>query len=224
MLPAFTHIRNWIFDLDNTLYAAETNLFALIDVKMGAFIADLLDVDAERARRLQKDYFYRYGTTLAGLMHEHGVDPHAFLDYVHDIDLDRVEASPDLAAQIAALPGRKLIFTNADAGYAERVLARIGLDSHFDAIHDIHATGFQPKPMDHAYHSLCAAHAVDPAQSLFVEDMARNLAPAKALGMTTIWLNNGSEGGGHDLDRDAIDYEIGSLGAWLASLKTGEMA
>lgn len=207
-MNGFAHIDNWVFDLDNTLYDARTNLFALIDERMGIFIAELLSVDRTEARRIQKDYFYRYGTTLAGLMHDHQVDPHAFLDYVHDIDLDRVAHSPGLAEALVALPGRKLIFTNADRRYAERVLERLGLDRAFEAIHDIHASDYRPKPEPQAYCVMIDQLGIEPHRSLFVEDMARNLKPAKALGMTTAWLDNGSEMGDRDHHPDYIDHEI----------------
>jgi len=223
MLTPFAHVRNWIFDLDNTLYAAETNLFELIDARMGAYIAARLAVDAATAHAIQKDYFYRHGTTLSGMMQDHRVDPHEFLAFVHDIPLDRLSPVPGLARAIAALLGRKLVFTNGDSPYAERVLDRLGLAGAFEAIHDIHATAYRPKPAAEAYATLLAAHAIDPRQTLFVEDMARNLIPAKALGMTTIWLNNGSDGGTRDHDPLAIDHEITALGPWLAQL-TGETA
>jgi len=218
MRAPFDHIRTWIFDLDNTLYPAETNLFALIDIRMTDYVSERLGLDREAALKVQKDYFYRFGTTLSGLMLEHGTDPHEFLDYVHDIDLDRVAPCPVTSAGLARLPGRKLIFTNGDVDYAGRVLDRLELAHHFEAIHDIHATAYQPKPHEAAYTSLISALDIDPASAVFVEDMARNLKPAKQLGMTTVWINNGSEGGTHDADHSFIDHEIPALGDWLAAL------
>lgn len=215
MLAQLSHIRNWIFDLDNTLYPASNNLFALIDVRMGEYIMELLSCDAVEARRVQKEYFFAHGTTLAGLMAEHDVDPHHFLGFVHDIEMHAVERNETLIAAIARLPGRKLVFTNADTPYAERVLGRLGLGESFEAIHDIHATGFRPKPDPEAYRGLCEAYAIDPAQSLFVEDMARNLGPAKAIGMTTVWVDNGSEQAPGDSDRSHIDYTTTDIGHWL---------
>ena len=213
-----SHIRNWIFDLDNTLYPASADLFGLIDLRMGQFIQQLLGVDAVEARRVQKDHFLRHGTTLSGLMAEHDIDPHAFLDFVHDIEMDVLSEDKRLIAAVAKLPGRKLVFTNGDERYARRVLARLGLGDSFEAIHDIHACAYAPKPDPRAYASMCAALTVDPAQSLFVEDMARNLKPAKAIGMTTVWVNNGSEHGNHDAHSDFIDYEIADVGEWLHEL------
>ncbi|TFU01316.1 pyrimidine 5'-nucleotidase [Polymorphobacter arshaanensis] len=209
------HIDTWIFDLDNTLYPARSNLFAQIDVKMGRYISDLLGVDAEAARVVQKNYFHSHGMTLRGLMDEHAVDPHHFLDFVHNIDVSLIEHDARLVESIAALPGRKLVFTNADIPYAARVLDRLGLAHAFEVIHDIHATGYLPKPDPRAYAGLCDAYAIDPKRALFAEDMARNLPPAHAIGMTTVWINNGSEQGpGTDLAQ-FIDFEISDLSDWL---------
>lgn len=214
MLARLSHIRTWIFDLDNTLYPASARLFDRIDARMTAYIADTFGVDPVAARRIQKGYFHNHGTTLAGLMAEHGVDPHAFLDFVHDIEMDVLDANAPLAAAIARLPGRKIVFTNADAPYAGRVLERLGLGGSFEAVHDIHAMGLVPKPQASAYAGLCAAFGLDPAQSLFAEDMARNLAPAKAIGMTTLWVDNGSEQA-TDIDRSHIDFTCADITAWL---------
>ena len=219
MAGPLSHVRNWIFDLDNTLYPASTDLFGLIDVRMSAFVQQLLGVDAVEARRIHKDHFVRHGTTLAGLMAEHGVDPHEFLAFVHDIEMDVLAEDRRLVSAVARLPGRKLIFTNGDAPYARRVLARLGLSESFEAIHDIHACAYTPKPHPQSYASMCAAFAVDPGQSLFVDDMVRNLEPAMAIGMTTVWVNNGSEHGDHGAQAaDFIDYEIADVGEWLDQL------
>jgi putative hydrolase of the HAD superfamily len=215
MRAELSHVRNWIFDLDNTLYPSGTDLFALVDVRMRDYIMQLLGCDAEEARRVQKDYFYGHGTTLAGLMAEHGVDPHQYLDFVHDIDMSMLAPDESLIAALALLPGRKLVFTNADMLYAERVLGLIGLSDMFEAIHDIHATGYRPKPDPLAYRGLCDAYGLDPMESLFVEDLARNLAPAKAIGMTTVWVDNGSEQAPGADERSYIDYITTDIGRWL---------
>jgi putative hydrolase of the HAD superfamily len=150
-------------------------------------------------------------------MAKHGVDPHEFLAHVHDVDMGVIEDAPAIRDGIGRLPGRKFVFTNADAPYAERVLARLGLSDAFDALHDIHALGYVPKPDGRAYAHVCEAHGIDPARALFVEDMARNLAPAKAIGMTTVWIDNGSEQG-PGMARDHIDYTITDLGQWLGEV------
>jgi putative hydrolase of the HAD superfamily len=218
MLPALRHIDCWIFDLDNSLYPASANLFSLIDIRMGEFIQRLLGCDAAEARRVQKSYFHEHGTTLAGLMKANGVDPHAFLDYVHDIDLARISADPDVVEALDRLPGRKFVFTNGDEAYARRVLERLGLANAFDGLHDIRAMDYVPKPNPAAYAALCKRHAIDPARALFVEDMARNLEPAKALGMTTVWIDNGSERGTHGADPAFIDYRAEDIGQWLKTI------
>ena len=214
MIPPLAHVRTWIFDLDNTLYPASSNLFARVDRRMTEFIADLLGVDAVEARRIQKAYFIGHGTTLTGLMAEHDVDPHAFLAYVHDIEMDVLEENAPLAAAIARLPGRKLVFTNGDTPYAIKVLERLGLGGSFEAVHDIHAMNLVPKPNPSAYAGLCAALDIDPTAALFAEDMARNLKPAKAIGMATLWVDNGSEQD-PDGSRDFIDHTTPDLSAWL---------
>ena len=214
MLPSLSHIDSWIFDLDNTLYPARCDLFAQIDWRMTAYIARLLGLDPVEARRVQKGWFHEHGTTLAGLMAEHSVDPHAFLAEVHDIEMDVLERDAPLATAIARLPGRKLVFTNGDAPYAARVLDRLGLGDSFEAIHDVHAMELRPKPAASAYRGLCDRHGINPDRALFVDDMARNLAPAKAIGMVTVWVDNGSEQN-PDPARDFIDHTITELTPWL---------
>ena len=224
MTPALAHVDTWIFDLDNTLYPARANLFGQIDAKMGAYIAQLLGCDAEEARRVQKRFFLANGTTLRGLMDGHGITPAEFLEYVHDIDLSVVEHDRRLVDAMARLPGRKLVFTNADASYAARVLARLGLAAGFEAIHDIHAMDYWPKPDARAYAGFVERYAIEPRRALFVEDMARNLAPAKAIGMTTVWVNNGSEWGARDASPSFIDIEIADTTEWLHELTTARAA
>ncbi|MES2338930.1 MAG: pyrimidine 5'-nucleotidase [Pseudomonadota bacterium] len=217
MHPDLAHIDAWVFDMDNTLYPASANLFAPVEARMTRFIVDLLDLPEPEAAALREGWFLAHGTTLAGLMAEHDVDPHAFLDYVHDVEMDVLEENAPLAALIARLPGRKLVFTNGDLPYAEKVLGRLGLGASFEGVHDIHAMALQPKPAASAYAGLCGAYGIDPATSFFADDMVRNLAPAKAIGMTTLWIDNGSTqmpGGA----REFIDYTTADLTGWLAEL------
>ena len=214
MLAALAPIDTWIFDLDNTLYPARANLFARIDDRMTAYVARRLGLPHDAARVVQKDYFHRHGTTLTGLMADHGVDPHEFLADVHDVEMDVLEEDAPLAAAIAQLPGRKLVFTNGDKPYALKVLDRLGLGESFEAVHDIHAMDLVPKPHPSAYAGLCAAFGIEPTRAIFFEDMARNLAPAKAIGMATVWVDNGSEQG-PEPRRDHIDYIVHDLAPWL---------
>lgn len=218
MRPDLAHIDAWLFDLDNTLYPGSTNLFAQMNDRIGAYVARLLNLDPDSAHRVQKDYFISHGTTLAGLMADHGVDPYEYLADVHDIEMDVLEHNAPLAAAIAKLPGRKIVFTNADAPYAEKVLHRLGILDQFEAIHDVHASDYHPKPHVHAYRSVCEAYHIAPTSALFVEDMARNLAPAKAIGMTTVWVDNGSEQA-PDADRSYIDFTTHDICHWLTSIQ-----
>lgn len=218
MTPSLDHITHWIFDLDNTLYPPSARLFDLIDIRMRTFIMRLLDVSESEAHDVQKDYFHRYGTTMAGLMRHHGVAPEDFLLDVHNIELDRLSIDDRLRETLKRLPGERYIYTNADADYAARVLEARGLSDLFSGICDIRATHYQPKPVPSAYDVMVQHLGVDPSRSLFFEDMARNLTPAKALGMTTVWLDNGSESGHRDHVPAHVDFHIHELTDWLESL------
>jgi putative hydrolase of the HAD superfamily len=218
MDPRFAHIRDWIFDLDNCLYPASTGLFALIDERMGAYIQRLLQCDPVEARRVQKQHFHQHGTTLSGLMTEHAIDPHEFLEDVHDIPLHRVQCDARLGRLLPRLPGRRFIFTNGDAPYARRVLEKIGVHEHFEDLHDIHTSSYRPKPDPYGYKLLCERFGIDPHHALLADDMVQNLAPAKAIGMTTVWVDNGSERGNHGYHESAVDHRIADVGEWLESI------
>ena len=222
MLARRASIRRWIFDLDNTLYPASSGMFDAVDARMTRFVAERFGLDADEARRRQKRWFADHGTTLAGLMREHDVDPHAWYAFVHDVATDALAHDAALVAAIAALPGRKLVFTNGDRPYALRVLDRLGLGESFEAVHDIHAMGLVPKPDPRSYRGLCDAHGLDPAATLFADDMARNLVPARAIGMTTLWISNGSEQAGHAGAGDASDFTTADLAAWLTHIREDE--
>lgn len=217
MRSDLAHIDAWLFDLDNTLYPESAKLFARIDARIGAYVARTLNLDPAEAHKVQKGWFISHGTTLAGLMAEHGADPHEYLADVHDIEMDVLEENAPLAAAIAKLPGRKLVFTNGDEPYARKVLGRLGLAESFEAIHDVHASNYVPKPHPDAYRGVCEAWRIDPTRAAFVEDMARNLAPAKAIGMATIWVDNGSEQA-PDADRSYIDYRTHDICHWLETI------
>lgn len=184
--PDFSHVEDWIFDLDNTLYSPSCRLFAQIDVKMRAFISELLNVGSEEAYVLQKQYFRDYGTTLSGLMKLHHIQPEKFLDYVHDLDVSVIPPDPALASALEKLPGRKIVFTNGTVCHAERVLARIGLRQHIDEIFDIVHANYVPKPNMQTFGRFVDRHTVTPAKAAMFEDLDRNLAPAHQMGMTTI--------------------------------------
>lgn len=214
----FDKIETWVFDLDNTLYPASSHLFNEVSRRMTAFIAERFDIAPDAARQRQRDFFMRYGTTLRGLMVEHGVDPEPFLDYVHAIDVGIIEANPRLAERLARLPGRKLVFTNASRRHAERVLERLGITPHFEEIFDIAAADYVPKPDRTSYSLMLQRHQVAPESACMIEDIARNLEPAKALGMTTVWLKGDIEWARARTTNGEptyIDHAIDDLGEWL---------
>jgi putative hydrolase of the HAD superfamily len=208
-------IETWIFDLDNTLYPSHCNLFAEAEARMARFIMSELNLDHEAAHALRRRFFLDHGTTLRGLMIEHGIEPKRFLDYVHEIDLSPVPADPALVAAIAALPGRKFVFTNGTVEYAERILARIGLTGHFVEIHDVIACDYLPKPDPSGYRRLVERHGIDPDRALMVEDMARNLPPAAAMGMTTAWVRTPKDWAREGAEPHHIHHVVDDLTPWL---------
>ena len=192
----FTHVECWIFDLDNTLYHPDARLFSQIERRMTAYVMRELDVDEAEASRLRDRYWRDHGTTLAGLMANHALDPVPYLADVHDIDFAELAPDPPLAAAIAALPGRKIIHTNADRDYAARVLARRGLDAPtlFEGIYGVVETDFHPKRDPRAYDIVLEAHGIDPTRAAFFEDDPRNLAVPHDLGMVTVLVGDGRHG------------------------------
>ncbi|WP_137388846.1 pyrimidine 5'-nucleotidase [Rhodoligotrophos defluvii] len=219
----FHHVSTWIFDLDNTLYPASCRLFDQIDVKMAAFIMDLLQVDHAEARRIQKGFFYEHGTTLRGLMLEHGVKPEDFLSFVHDIDHSAVVADERLCAALTGLPGRKYIFTNGTVAHAEKVMARIGIAGCFDDIFDIEAAEYLPKPNIESYRMMLKRHGLEPTRAAMFEDISRNLGPCHQLGMTTVLVTSPdnedsaaiASRSGHGSDAPHIDYVTDDLSGFI---------
>ena len=180
---AFAHVRTWVFDLDNTLYPPEARLFDQIEVRMTAYVMQSLGVDQAEADRLRRHYWQSYGTTLAGLMQEHGVDPTPYLTDVHEISLEALQPDPELRAAICALPGRRIVYTNGSSPYAERVIAARGLAGVFDAVYGVEHAGFRPKPERGAFETVLGA---DPTRAAMFEDDPRNLAEPHAMGMRTV--------------------------------------
>ena len=186
----FGHVETWVFDLDNTLYPADSNLFSQIDKRMGAFIAERLGLSLDDAHALRQRYYFEHGTTLAGLIRLHSVCPDSFLDYVHDIDLGSLAPAPDLAAAIDTLPGRKFVFTNGSRKHAEAVSARLGVLDRFEDIFDIHALDYvNPKPTREAFDRFTGAHGIEGACAAMFDDLPHNLETAHAIGMTTVWID-----------------------------------
>jgi putative hydrolase of the HAD superfamily len=208
----------WLFDLDNTLYPASCRLFDQVDRRMGEFVQQALGLaNRVEARKIQKDYLRDHGTTLRGLMDVHGIAPDDYLDYVHAIDLSAVQPDPDLDTALAALTGRKLIFTNGSENHAVNVMDRLGVAHHFEAIFDIAAADYVPKPARGPYDQLIARHDLRPDATVFFDDMPRNLEPAAALGMTTVWVANDSEWAlqGHTGTEDFVHHVTDDLAGWL---------
>ncbi len=187
---AFRDTRLWIFDLDNTLYPAKCNLFAQIDQRMSAFIGKLLELDPAAALKVQKDLYYRHGTTLSGLMAEYDVHPETFMDFVHDIDLAPVPHAPELAEAIERLEGRKFIFTNGSARHAERVAGKLGVLDKFDGIFDIAAGGYVPKPKPEALKRFLDFCGGGQCSAAMFEDLPPNLEAAHALGIVTVLVKS----------------------------------
>jgi putative hydrolase of the HAD superfamily len=183
---AFGHVDQWIFDLDNTLYPAHLSLWPQMDQRIKSYVADFLKVTPEEAFAKQKDFYKRYGTSLRGLMIEHGMDPDDFLQFVHDIDHSPLQANPELGAAIAALPGRKFVFTSGTHAHVQAVTRRLGIDNHFDGVFDIVDAGLLPKPARPTYEKFLADHGVDPTRAAMFEDLTRNLEAPHALGMKTV--------------------------------------
>ncbi|PWE56334.1 pyrimidine 5'-nucleotidase [Metarhizobium album] len=220
----FDHVREWVFDLDNTLYPHHINLFSQIDRNMTAYVSALLQMEPEEARVLQKQYYLEHGTTLQGLMIHHKVDPNDFLEKAHAIDYSALMPQPELAAAIKALPGRKFIFTNGSVRHAQDTARALGILDNFDDIFDIVAADFVPKPAGSTYDKFMGLHRVDTAHAAMFEDLPRNLQVPKALGMRTVLLV--PQNLEHAFERweiageddDHIDYVTQDLTAFLTKL------
>ena len=224
----FAHVRDWVFDLDNTLYPHHVNLFAQIDRNMTAYVAELLQMERDEARALQKRYYHEHGTTLQGLMRNHGIGPNDFLERAHAIDYSALLPHPELGEAIKALPGRKFIFTNGSVPHAEAAARALGILDHFDDIFDIVAADYVPKPAGETYDKFAHLHRVDTRHAAMFEDLPRNLKAPKALGMRTVLLTP------RNLDEvlierwevlseedDHIDYLTDDLQAFLCAIAAG---
>ncbi|MFB2595982.1 pyrimidine 5'-nucleotidase [Paracoccus sp. p4-l81] len=220
-LPRLADVTTWIFDLDNTLYPPEARLFDQIERRMTDWVTRHLGLAEAEASHLRDDYWRNHGTTLAGLMADHAIDPLPFLAYVHDIDFGVLRPDPGLAQAIRALPGRKIVQTNADAEYAGKVLAMRGLDM-FEAIYGVAEVDFHPKPDPRAYHAVLSAHGIDPTRAAFFEDDPRNLIVPHELGMATVLVGAGRHGpdvlaAGHAHGAH-VHHRTDDLAAFLAGL------
>lgn len=187
------HVKTWLFDLDNTLYPGTSSLFPQVETRIRNFVARHLGLDDKSARVLQKHYYHTYGTTMRGMMVEHGIEPDEFLDYVHDIDHSALKPDPALEEALLRLPGRRLIFTNGSLEHARAVLQALNLETAFDGIFDIHAAQYCPKPDPETYRRMSGVFGLNPETTAFFEDSPENLKTAAAMGMTTVLVHCGPD-------------------------------
>ena len=223
----FEHVRSWVFDLDNTLYPHDADLFSQIDVLMTTYVSEFLRLSREDARKLQKDLYRDHGTTLRGLMDLYNVDPDDFLQKVHDIDYSWLKPNPALGEAIRSLPGRKFIFTNGNRSHAEKAAAQLGILDQFEDIFDIVAAGLIPNPAKESYEAFVALHGIAGPDAVMFEDLARNLAIPKQLGMKTVLIvpqnleETYSEVWERDLGQeDEVDYVTDDLTVFLQTINS----
>ncbi|MDC0855466.1 pyrimidine 5'-nucleotidase [Candidatus Pelagibacter sp.] len=211
-------IKYWIFDLDNTLYSGQTKVFSEVDKKMSAFISEKMNVDLVKAKEIQKKYFYEYGTTLSGLMKKDNIDPHNFLEFVHNIDISWLPKDLKLKEELIKIKEKKYIFTNGSHAHVENVTKQLGINGLFDGAFDIVDADFVPKPHIDPYKKIIKKFDIEPAKSILIEDIAHNLEQAKNLGMKTCWLENEEAFAKKDADKPYIDYKIKNLPSFLQEI------
>ena len=212
------NIQYWIFDLDNTLYSGQTKVFSEVDKKMSAFISKKMNVDLIKAKEIQKKYFYESGTTLSGLMKHDGIDPHEFLEFVHNIDISWLPKDLLLREELIKIKEKKYIFTNGSHAHVENVTKQLGINGLFDGTFDIVDANFVPKPHIDPYKKIINKFDIDPKQSILIEDIAHNLEQAKNLGMKTCWIENDESFAKKDANKSYIDYKIKSLPSFLQEI------
>jgi len=217
-MKAFQSIKYWIFDLDNTLYSAKTKVFNQVEKRMTQYVSDKLTISMDKAKKIQKDYFHKYNTTLNGMIENHRIDPKEFLEFVHKIDIDFLKKDLKLSEELKKLDGKKMIFTNGPKQHALNVTRKIGIDQHFDDIFDIVDSNFVPKPIMEPYKKLVEKHKIDPNLCVFVEDIARNLKPAYEMGMTTVWVENDEPWSRKFSDSSFINYKTDNLSEFLKKI------
>ena len=215
-----TNFNTWIFDLDNTLYSAETGIFDQVDQLMGQFISKHLNLEMPEAKKLQKEYFKEHGTTLRGLMDNHNIDPELFLNEVHKLDYSIIKPDILLKSALEHLQGRKIIFTNANKSHVDNVLSQLNMNNIFDSVYDISDADYYPKPDIGTYKNLIKKYNIDAEKTIMFDDIARNLVPASKLGFTTVWIDIGKENYSDDIknSKKYLNYETTSLPLWLNSI------
>jgi len=212
------NIKYWLFDLDNTLYSGATKVFEQVDRKMSDFISSKLKISREEARKIQKNYFIEYNTTLNGMIKNHKIDANEFLEFVHDVDLSFLKEDKQLDREIEKIKGKKIIFTNGSRAHALNVTKRLGIQRHFDDIFDIVSADFIPKPSLETYKKIIEKYKIEPQYSIFIEDIARNLKPAYELGMKTVWIENDEPWAAEFSDSDFINYKTNKLSSFLKEI------
>ena len=208
-------IKFWLFDLDNTLYSGDTKVFDQVDKKMSSFISDKLKVSLEDAKKIQKNYFHEYNTTLNGMIKNHSIDAEEFLKFVHDVDLNFLKKDLNLQNELTNLTGKKYIFTNGSKAHASNVTKRIGIQNLFDGVFDIVDSDFIPKPSIEPYEKIIQKYGIDPKYCIFIEDIARNLKPAYELGMKTVWIINDEPWAAKFSNENFINYRTDNLSDFL---------
>ena len=211
-------IKYWLFDLDNTLYSGATKVFDQVDKRMSQFISSKLNISKEEARKIQKNYFIEYNTTLNGMIKNHKINANEFLDFVHDIDLSFLKRDSQLDEEISKIKGKKIIFTNGSRAHAINVTKRLGIERHFDDIFDIVSADFIPKPSIKTYKKIIEKYKIEPQYSIFIEDIARNLKPAHELGMKTVWIINNEPWASEFSDSNFINYKTDKLSKFLKEI------
>jgi len=217
-MKELTKIKYWIFDLDNTLYSGQTKVFSEVDKKMSSFISKKFNVDLVEAKKIQKEYFYEYGTTLSGLMKKKNIDPNEFLEFVHDIDISWLPKDKLLREELIKIKDKKYIFSNGSHAHIKNVTTQLGINGLFDGAFDITDADFVPKPHLTPYKKLIEKFRLNPKQSILIEDIAHNLEQAKNLGMKTCWLKNEEAFAKKDADKPYIDYKINNLPSFLQEI------
>ena len=217
-MKEFQKIKFWIFDLDNTLYSGKTKVFEQVDKKMSKYISEKLKISIEEAKKIQKNYFHEYNTTLNGMIKNHKIDANEFLEFVHDIDIDFLKKDILLGEELKKLDGKKIIFTNGSKKHALNVTQKIGIDQHFDSIFDIVESEFIPKPAIEPYKKLVKKHKIDPKLCVLVEDIARNLKPAYEMGMKTVWIKNNEPWASKFSDSNFVNYRTSNLPEFLRKI------
>ena len=215
-------IDTWIFDLDNTLYSADSGIFQQVEKLMRKFIVEHLKVNINEAKNIQRRYYKQHGTTLRGLMDNHGIDPDFFLDSVHDLDYSIINPNKKLNKALLNLKGRKIIYTNANRKHADMVLDRLEITDMFEEIIDIKMMDYIPKPEIEPYKEIINKFNISPDSTIMFDDIAKNLVPASMLGFITVWIDLGYENFSDDVanSKDYLNYKTSDLPNWLSKVNT----